>query len=70
MKTHSLIVDITGMIYPWKLALMDSITFPIVQVTSIAMFVKMFLFLMISCQHTRSLHSFVCSKNLHKNTTF
>lgn len=52
MTPHSLIVDITGMIYPWNLALTDSITFPVVQVTNIATFVKMFLFPMISCQHT------------------
>jgi len=49
---------------------MDGISFPIVPVTSIAMIVKMFLFPMISCQHTRSLHPFIYSKNLHKNATF
>jgi hypothetical protein len=70
MKTLSLIVDITGMIYPWKLALTDSITFPIVQVTSIAMFVNIFLFPMISRQHTQSLDPFIYCKTLHKNATF
>jgi len=70
MTPHSLIVDITGMIYPWNLALTDSITFPVVQVTNIATFVKMFLFPMISCQHTWSLHPFIYSKNLYKNATF
>jgi hypothetical protein len=70
MKPHSLIADVTGMIYPWKLVLTDGITFPIVQVTCIATFVKMFLFPMISCQHNQSLHPFIYSKNLHKNATF
>jgi hypothetical protein len=62
MKPHSLIADITGMIYPWKLVLTDSVTFPIVQVTSIATFAKMFLFPMISCQHNQSLHPLSTAK--------
>lgn len=69
-KPHSLIVNIIGLIYPWQLALKDSITFPIVQVTSIATFVKMFLFPYDFMSTYPSLHPLIYSKNLHKNATF